>query len=116
MEVIDIAIILRQSAFGMRASRRAASRLLSRFLGIPSTTGALNAARDKDGATEGTPMKWFTRWTDTLNERQEFQLGELLSLNPEYDCLHLAIPPARRRARRPTIPEPGAPAPRTPAR
>jgi len=45
-------------------------------------------------------MKWFTRWSDALNERQEFQFGELLSFNPEFDCLHLTVPPPRRDPRK----------------
>jgi hypothetical protein len=37
-------------------------------------------------------MRWFTRWIDALDERQEFQFGELMSFNPEYDCLYLRVP------------------------
>lgn len=49
-------------------------------------------------------MKWFTRWSDALNERQEFQFGELLSFNPEYDCMHLTLPLPRHPETRSTRP------------
>jgi hypothetical protein len=59
-------------------------------------------------------MKWFTRWTDAPNERQEFQFGELLSFNPEYDCLHLtlALPRTRQSRTRDAARDPEASDPR----
>jgi hypothetical protein len=50
-------------------------------------------------------LKWFSRWSDMRSERHDFQFGELVSFNSEYDCLHLVLPvqppkPRRDRASR----------------
>jgi len=51
-------------------------------------------------------MRLFSGWSDTLVERHEFQFCELVSFNPEYECvrmLELVVEP--RQMAPPVVPE-----------